>query len=97
SRESFRFGGWDEGGQKAQMPFKSAFIAYDPATRKTQLFDFVQVNPRKGGRKVHFYSDQPFDEMTGINLIFEYDEKFPLTESMAYEVYRRAGMAAEKS
>lgn len=97
NREQFRFGPWANNGNRQEGPFKSAFVAYDPATKKTQLFDFVQVNPRKGGRKVHFYSDQPFDEMTGINLIFEYDERFPLTEMMAYEVYRRAGMPAEKS
>jgi hypothetical protein len=96
-QQQFAFGPWAGNANKQEGPFKSAFIAYDPATRKTQVFDFVQVNPRKGGRKVHFYSDQPFDEMTGINLIFEYDERFPLAEAMAYEVYRRAGMPAEKS
>jgi hypothetical protein len=97
NREQFRFGPWMNNGNKQKMPFRSAFIAYDPATRKTQLFDFVQVNPRKGGRKVHFYGDQLFDGMKGINLIFEEDERYPLTESTAYEVYRRAGMPAEKS
>jgi hypothetical protein len=93
----FRFGPWANNGNHREGPYKSAFIAFDPNTHKTQLFDFVQVNERKGGRKVHFYSDQPFDEMTGINLIFEEDERYPLTESLAYEVYRRAGMPAEKS
>jgi hypothetical protein len=97
NRDQFAFGPWAGNRNKQEGPFKSAFIAYDPNTRKTQVFDFVQVNPRKGGRKVHFYSDQPFDEMTGINLIFEYDERAPLNEAMAYEVYRRAGMPAEKS
>lgn len=92
-----QWGPWGRQGNKEQMPFRSAFIHFDPSTRKTQLFDFVQVNPRKGGRKVKFYSDQPFDEMTSINLIFEYDERFLLAEPLAYELYRRAGMAAEKS
>lgn len=96
-REQPRFGPWANNGNRQEGPYKSAFVAYDPATKKTQLFDFVQVSPRKGGHKVHFYGDQPFDEMTGINLIFEYDERFPLTEMMAYEVYHRAGMPAEKS
>lgn len=97
NRQQFAFGPWAGNANKQEGPFKSAFVAYDPNTRKTQVFDFVQVNPRKGGRKVHFYSDQPFDEMTTINLIFEYDERFLLAEPMAYEVYRRAGMPAEKS
>jgi hypothetical protein len=78
-------------------PFKSALVYYDPTTRKTQLFDFVQVTGRKAGRKVRLYSDQPLNEMTTVNLIFEYDERFLFTEPMAYEVYRRAGMPAEKS
>ena len=89
-------GPWGGGGNNPKMPYRSAFVTYDPAARKTQLFDFVQVNPRKGGRKVQFYSDQLFDEMKSINLIFEEDERYPLTESTAYEVYRRAGMPAEK-
>lgn len=98
NREQFKFGPWaPQGNKKPETPYKSAFIYYNPETRKTQVYDFVQVQPRKGGRKVHFYSDQPLEEMTGINLIFEYDERFPLTESLAYEVYRRAGMPAEKS
>ncbi len=96
-RDQFRFGPWRMGNKGPSAPFKSAFVYYNPETRKTQLFDFVQVSPRQGGRKVHFYGDQMFDEMTGINLMFEYDERFPLTEMLAYEVYRRAGMAAEKS
>jgi hypothetical protein len=97
NRGQFGFGPWSNGGGNPKMPFKSAFVTYDPATRKTQLFDFVEVNPRKGGRKVRFYGDQLFDGMKRINLIFEEDERYPLTESMAYEVYRRAGMPAEKS
>ena len=84
-------------GSGPRPPFKSALVYYDPATRKTQLFDFVQVTGRKAGRKVRLYSDQPLNEMTTINLIFEYDERMLFTEPMAYEVYRRAGMPAERS
>ncbi len=91
------YGPWDESRVRPQTPHRSAFFHYDPATRKTELFDFVQVTPRKGGRKVHFNRDQPFEEMTAINLIFEEDERFPITEFLSYEVYKRAGMAAEKA
>lgn len=86
-----------QGGEGQKTPFQSAFVYYDPETKKTQLFDFVQFTPRKAGHKVHFYSDQPLDEMTAINLIFEYDERMLYTEPMAYEIYRMAGMPAEKS
>jgi hypothetical protein len=60
------------------------------------LFDFVQVSPRKGGQKIHFLKDQPLQNMTGINLIFE-GETASVVEPLAYEVYRRVGMAAEQS
>ncbi|HRI11716.1 MAG TPA: CotH kinase family protein, partial [Verrucomicrobiota bacterium] len=85
-------------GQASSEPgsFTSAFVYFDPATRKTELFDFVQINGRKGGQKVHFYRDDPLDAMTTIALIFE-GETAALVEPLAYEVYRRAGMPVEQS
>jgi hypothetical protein len=79
-----------------QASSHSAFVYFDPATQKPELFDFVQVAPRKGGQKVHFYKDRPLGRMTTINLIFEGDSA-ALVEPLAYEVYRKAGMAAEQS
>ncbi len=89
------------GGPFGQAPsepgsFRSAFVYFDPATRKTELFDFVQITGRKGGQKVHFYRDRPLGEMTTIGLIFE-GETAALVEPLAYEVYRRAGMPVEQS
>ena len=75
---------------------RSAFVYFDPATRKTELFDFVQITGRKGGQKVHFQKDHPLGEMTTIALIFEGDTA-SLVEPLAYEVYRRAGMPVEQS
>ena len=75
---------------------RSAFVYYDPASQETELFDFVQISPRKGGQKVRFLKDQTLDGMTAVNLIFE-GETASLVEPFAYEVYRRAGMAAERS
>ncbi|MSU20384.1 MAG: hypothetical protein EXS30_03215 [Pedosphaera sp.] len=77
-------------------PSQSAFVYFDPATQKLELFDFVQVIPRSGGQKVHLYKDKPLNKMVGINLIFE-TETGVLVEPLAYEVYRKAGMAAEQS
>lgn len=94
---------WDRGprrgrsGQPTDPSHNSAFVYFDPANGKVQLFDFIQVTPRNGGRKVRLSSDQMLDGMTTVNLIFEYDDKFVLSEPLAYEVYRRAGMAAEQS
>ncbi len=76
--------------------YRSAFLYYDPQTRKTELFDFVQVNGRKGGQKVHLYRDHMLHQMTTFALIFEGDTA-ALVEPLAYEVYRRAGMPVEQS
>ncbi|HKB03136.1 MAG TPA: CotH kinase family protein, partial [Gemmataceae bacterium] len=73
---------------------RSAFVYVDPKTRAPQLFDFVTVTPRSGGRKVHFHKDRPLGDMTTINLIYEYIDRFVFAEPMAYEVYRKAGNAA---
>jgi hypothetical protein len=94
-------GGGFRGGPFGQQPsergsFTSAFVYFDPATRKTELFDFVQINGRKGGQKVHFYGDRPLGQMTTVALIFEGDTA-ALVEPLAYEVYRRAGMPVEQS
>jgi hypothetical protein len=98
--------GWSRGPVGPGGPFgqeesesgshRSAFVYFDPVTRKTKLFDFVQVSPRKGGQKIRFLKDQPLRAMTTINLIFE-NETASVVEPLAYEVYRRAGMAVEQS
>ena len=75
---------------------RSAFVYFDPITRERELFDFVQITPRKGGQKIHFQKDRPFEGMTSIALIFE-GETPSIVEALAYEVYRRTGMAAEQS
>lgn len=83
--------------KKGRLKSRSAFVHFDPATAKTEVFDFVEVEPRKGGCEIHLAKGQLLQEMSAINLIFEQDEKFMLAEPLAYEVYRRAGLAAEQS
>lgn len=78
------------------MSHRSAFIYLDPEGGTPELFDFVDVPSRKGGQKIHFLKDQPLRGMSSINLIYESDMAV-LVEPLAYEVYRRAGMAAEQS
>jgi len=84
-------------GSAKPPPGKSAFVYFDPETGKLELFDFVQVAPRGGGVKIHFLKDKPLRQMTTINLIFEYEDRFVLAEPLAYEVYRKAGIPAEQS
>lgn len=76
---------------------RSAYVHVDPKTGESQLFDFISVTPRNGGRKVRFHKDQPLDGMTTINLIYEYMDRFPLAEHLSYEVYRKAGAPAPRS
>jgi hypothetical protein len=78
-------------------PGRSALVYFDPETGKLELFDFVQVVPRGGGVKIHFLKDKPLRQMTTINLIFEYEDRFVLAEPLPYEVYRKAGIPAEQS
>jgi hypothetical protein len=72
----------------------SAYVHVDPTTAEPELFDFINVTPRGGGRKVRFHKDHDLDDMTTINLIFEGSDRFVLAEPLAYEVYRKAGNAA---
>src|SRR5262249_49738662 len=73
---------------------KSAFVYVSPKTGEPALFDFINVTPRSGGRKVRFHKDHPLGDMTTVNLIFEFIDRFVLAEPLAYEVYRKAGNAA---
>jgi hypothetical protein len=77
----------------------SAFVYVDPKTQKTLLFDFVNIIPRDGGRgfKVHFHKDRTLNGLSVVSIIFEGSERFLLAESLAYDVYRRAGNAAPLS
>jgi hypothetical protein len=75
----------------------SAFVWVDQKTGEPRLFDFINVTPRGSGIKVRFHKDNLLDEMKTINLIYEYMDRFALAETLAYEVYRKAGTAAPKS
>jgi len=72
----------------------AAFVLIEPQSREPKLFDFVQIPDRSGGWKVHFGKDQPWNGMTVIDLIFEASDRWLLSEPLAYDLYRRAGVAA---
>ncbi|HKB40100.1 MAG TPA: CotH kinase family protein [Gemmataceae bacterium] len=76
---------------------KSAFVYVNPRTGEPELFDFINVTPRGGGRKVRFHKDHTLAGMTTINLIYEYMDRFVLAEPLAYEVYRKAGNNAPRT
>jgi hypothetical protein len=72
----------------------SAFIYVPPAGEEVQTFDHVYMRRRKGGMKVHFKKEHSFKGMTGINVTFESSPRWLLSEPMAYELYRLAGVPA---
>lgn len=97
ARGMFGPGRGGERGDKDAVPSgQSAFVYFDPATNRWEVFDFVEVEPRKGGTKVHFAKGQLLQGMSTVNLLFEGDIA-ALVEPLAYEVYHRAGMAAPQS
>jgi hypothetical protein len=86
-------------GQVFQVPTdptrgNAAFIYAPPDGGEVVTYDYVRVRPRKGGFKAHFAKDQTFKGMSGINVIFENSPRWLLSEPMAYELYRLAGVPA---
>ena len=58
----------------------SAFVYVEPESGALQLFDFVSVNERSAGFKVHLQKDRLLNGMSTLNLIFEQMERFVLAE-----------------
>jgi hypothetical protein len=75
----------------------SAFVYVDPKTLEPQLFDFVSMTPRAGGRKIRFHKDRPLGTVSTINLMYEQHDRFPLAEHLAYELYRKAGVPCPRT
>jgi hypothetical protein len=71
-----------------------AFIYLPPEGGEVLTFDHVYIRPRHGGFKVHFHKHQPFQSMTGINIISEGPDRWMLSEPLSYEVYRLAEVPA---
>src|SRR5262245_34502739 len=76
---------------------KSAFVYVNQKTGEPELFDFINVTPRSGGRRVRLHKDRPLAGMTTFVLIYEAMDRYALAEAMSYEVYRRAGSAAPRT
>ncbi len=84
------------GAPQPRGSFQSALAYHDPATGKMEFFDFVQVNGRKGGQKVHLEGGATLGGMTTFALIHE-ETTAALVEPLAFEIYRRAGLAVQRS
>ena len=72
-----------------------AFIYVPPDGGEVLTFDHVIARPRTDGIKIHFQKDRPFHGMTGINLLAGHQSsRWLLSEPLAFELYRRAGVPA---
>ncbi|MBK9140147.1 MAG: CotH kinase family protein [Verrucomicrobia bacterium] len=74
----------------------SALVYVDPAQDTTTVFDHISTVPRNNDRgfKVFFHKDHTLAGASSVNLVFEGSEWSLLAETMAYDVYRRAGCPA---
>jgi hypothetical protein len=66
---------------------------YMPPGGEVEAFDYIRVTPRKGGHKLRLLKDQTFRGMTTLNVVFE-TPRAALSEPLAYELYRLAGVPA---
>jgi hypothetical protein len=97
-KPGFAFG-FGFGGPSASPPArgKAAFVYVNQKTGEPELFDFINVTPRKGGRRVRLHKDHLLDDMTTFVLIYEDMDRYALAESLSYAVYHKAGAAAPRT
>jgi len=95
SRLQSRGGGWLGRMNLTPSRGQDAFIYLPPNNGAVQTFDHVRVSRRNGGFKVRFRKDQTLHGMTTANVIFENEPRRVLSEPLAYELYRLAGVPAE--
>ena len=77
----------------------SAFVHIDAKTGAVEVFDHIHAPPRNrrpgDGFIVHFGKDRPYRGQTACSLFWEGSERWLLAEALAYDLYRRAGHAAQ--
>src|SRR5262245_31665 len=76
---------------------KSAFVHVNQKTGEPELFDFINILPRSGGRRIRLHKDHPLGSMTTFVLIYEAMDRYALAEAMSYEVYDKAGNEAPRT
>lgn len=72
-------------------------VILPPGGGPAEVRDYIRLAPRQGGWKVRLHRDAAWDGMTTLNVLFEFQPRFVLSEHLSYELYRRAGMPAPKS
>jgi spore coat protein CotH len=99
-----RTGGKEAGGNRFGGPAASlsarggaAFIYLASNSAVPEVFDHVRISQRKGGFKVRFHKDHTLRGMSVVNIISEGPLRWLLSEPLAYELYRMAGVPAEQT
>ncbi len=62
-----------------------------------QVFDHIRITPRKGGWKVRLHKDRLCEGMSTVNVIFESQPRWVLSEHLAYVLYEASGVPAPRS
>ena len=77
----------------------STFVYVSAETGECTVLDYIHTVTRVGDRgfRVFFHKDRPLDGMRSLNVIFEGSEWSLLAESLAYDLYRRAGVPAPRT
>lgn len=78
--------------QTPTLQGQSAFIYFPTQGGPVQTFDHIRLTPRSGGWKVRLHKDAPLDQMTTLNLVYEHQPRWVLSEPLGYEIFRRAGV-----
>lgn len=76
---------------------ESVLLYQPPGASIPQVHDFLRITPRQGGWKVRASKGRPIAEMSTVNVIFESQPRFVLSEHLGYELFRAAGAAAPLS
>lgn len=86
-------------GGEANEPSRgeSALIYLPPGGGPVQVFDHLRITPRQGGWKVRLQKDQAVEGMRTVNVLFEFQPRYVLSEFLSYELYRSAGVPAPLS
>ncbi len=75
----------------------TALVFQSPDQSVPKVLDYIRVTPRSGGWKIRLQHDRPLEQMSTVNLLFEFQPRYLLSEHLAYEVYHAAGSAAPLS
>ena len=70
---------------------EAALVYREPGSDKIQFFDYINILPRKSGNKVRFQKDQPLNDMTTLNVLYEPGHATTINEMLAYPLYEQAG------